>query len=173
MLRLFRIATEILGLISVAYSQPRVRHHIEQRLGPPATDVALAGLNAFAQALSHGPLGLGGRHRKTVTRGTRAAGEENDLGAPGAATRREAPQRGSPFRRVPVAPARAAEGTDRAVRRSRGGILKAATIGRAFAAHVDRVMSERDVITMDPAALRRLDRVDTLVVVGDLVASDV
>src|SRR6056297_3641533 len=83
MLWLFRLATEILGLISVADSQPRARHHIESN--------------------GMGRCWRGGRHRMTVTQGARAAREENGLGAPGVATRRETPPRGSPLRRVPAA----------------------------------------------------------------------
>jgi cation-transporting ATPase I len=52
------------------------------------------------------------------------------------------------------------------------GVPKAATLGReAFAAHLDRSLAARDVLVMDPAALRRLDRVDTLVLDGRLLGS--
>src|SRR5205823_6166483 len=43
-------------------------------------------------------------------------------------------------------------------------IPKAATLGReSFAAQLDRKLADHGVITMDPAALRRLDRVDVLI----------
>ena len=54
------------------------------------------------------------------------------------------------------------------------GIPKAATHGReAFAAEFDRVLSQHDVLTMDPQALRRLDRVDTLVIEARTVTSEI
>ncbi len=54
------------------------------------------------------------------------------------------------------------------------GIPKAATHGReAFAAEFDRVLSQHDVLTMDPQALRRLDRVDTLVIESRTVTSEI
>lgn len=57
-LRLARIPAEIPGLVSLADSQPRIRRAIEDRLGPPATDLVVAGANAAAQALGQGALGL-------------------------------------------------------------------------------------------------------------------
>jgi cation-transporting ATPase I len=51
-------------------------------------------------------------------------------------------------------------------------IPKAARMGReAFAAHLDRVLCERDLLVLDHGALRRLDRVDTVVIDGALVAT--
>ncbi len=49
------------------------------------------------------------------------------------------------------------------------GVPKAGRMGRdAFAAHLARSLAARDVIVLDPSALRRLDRVDTVVVDGEL-----
>lgn len=52
------IPAEIPGAVSLLEAQPRVRRFLENRLGPPATDVLLAGTSAVAQALGQGPLGL-------------------------------------------------------------------------------------------------------------------
>ena len=59
-------------------------------------------------------------------------------------------------------------GTTRSPRRAAGtlvaGLPKAARLGReAFAAHLGRELARRDVIVMDGAVLRRLDRMDTVV----------
>jgi len=49
-------------------------------------------------------------------------------------------------------------------------IPKAARLGReAFAAHLDRLFSERDLLVLDQRVLRRFDRVDTLLVDGSLL----
>lgn len=51
-------------------------------------------------------------------------------------------------------------------------IPKAPRLGReAFAAHLDRVLCQRDLLVVDPGALRRLDRVDTVIVDGSLLAT--
>ena len=51
-----------------------------------------------------------------------------------------------------------------------GAIPKATRLGReAFAAHLDRALCQRDMLVLDQRALRRLDRVDTLVIDGNLL----
>ena len=57
-LRFVRIPAEIPGVVSLADGQPRMRRLLENRLGRPATDVALVVANALAQALGQGPIGL-------------------------------------------------------------------------------------------------------------------
>src|SRR5439155_611008 len=53
------------------------------------------------------------------------------------------------------------------------GVPKAATLGReAFAAQLDRGLAAHGVITMDALALRRLDRVDALVLHAAVATSD-
>ncbi|MBW3579000.1 MAG: hypothetical protein KY462_14920 [Actinobacteria bacterium] len=52
-------------------------------------------------------------------------------------------------------------------------IPKPARFGRdAFAARLDRVLAARGVVTMDPGALRRLDRLDVLVVAPGVLSED-
>ncbi|MCC6644040.1 MAG: cation-transporting P-type ATPase [Polyangiaceae bacterium] len=49
------------------------------------------------------------------------------------------------------------------------GLPKAARLGReAFASHLTSVLAARGGVTLDPAALRRLDRVDTVVLPAEL-----
>jgi cation-transporting P-type ATPase I len=61
----------------------------------------------------------------------------------------------------------------RAVAALFGGLPKPARLGRdVFAADLGRELSARGTLVLDPDALRRLDRVDCLVLQGDLVARD-
>ncbi|WP_148088177.1 HAD-IC family P-type ATPase [Couchioplanes caeruleus] len=65
----------------------------------------------------------------------------------------------------PVAAAAATGGWRRAAQMVAVGAPRAATMGQeAFAARLGRLLAERDVVVRDPAALRRLDRIDTIVV---------
>ena len=52
------IPAEIPGLVSFVDSQPRVRRLLEDRLGPPATDVVVSSTSALVPALGQGPIGL-------------------------------------------------------------------------------------------------------------------
>jgi cation-transporting ATPase I len=198
-LHFMRLPSEIPGLVAVADNSPRVRRFLEQRLGPPATDVVMTTTNAAAQALGQGPLGLvvdiGHRSIKLGEQRSRSATWRRRESAL-VSDRRRLGQRAVVFPRRPVAlpdgpiesyTDRAALGSLAAVATVLGvtrdprraskllltGIPKAAILGReAFAAEFDRSLAEHDVLTMDPAALRRLDRVDTLVIEARTVTSD-
>lgn len=53
-----------------------------------------------------------------------------------------------------------------------GGVPKAARLGReAFATLLGRMIAARGVLTLDPAALRQLDRIDRLVMAADVRAT--
>jgi len=197
-LHFMRLPSEIPGLVSVIDNAPRVRRFLERQLGPPTADVLLTTTNAAAQALGQGPLGLvvdighrsvklGEQRSRTATwnrRESRLVSGRHRVGHPAT----EFPQRPAP---LPDGPIEAY--TDRAAIASLGavgavlgvtrdprraskllltGIPKAAVLGReAFAAEFDRLLSDFDVLTMDPAALRRLDRVDALVIDAKTVTS--
>ncbi|MGC8513634.1 MAG: HAD-IC family P-type ATPase [Acidimicrobiales bacterium] len=63
-----------------------------------------------------------------------------------------------------VATLAATRGPRRAAGVAVGAIPKGTRLGReAFAAHLDRALCERDMLVLDQRALRRLDRVDTVV----------
>jgi cation-transporting P-type ATPase I len=198
-LRFARIPAEIAGVGSIAESQPRVRRFVENRLGRPATDATLVTVNALAQALGQGPLGL-------VVDVAHRVGIDGELRARRAVWQRREPDlfrdqknvrhaaltftpRSKPLPRSPVErySDRAAIGSlggfalalglTRNARRASDlllvGIPKAATMGRdTYAALLDRVLASKGVITMDPAALRRLDRVDALVLDARVAISD-
>jgi cation-transporting ATPase I len=198
-LRVVRIPAEIPGLISLADAQPRVRRFLENRLGGPVTDVTLVTANALSQALGQGPLGLvvDIAHRVGLVGELQARNavwerREFELVHSRASTHRRAPT-WQP-RPVPLPAGPVERYSDRAAVASLGavaatlgvtrnprrasdlllaGIPKAATLGReAFSAQLDRGLAAHGVITMDPAALRRLDRVDTLVLEARIAMSD-
>jgi len=180
-------------------NQPRLRVLLESRLGPAATDLALAVSTAAVQALTQGVPSLlvdtAQRTQAVLAARARRDGftrREAELAAP------DRPVRGVPLSRVgrPVPlPAGAVERhADRAAAGSllaAGGLLaatgnadlagrvlligapKAARSGReAFADTLTAGLSRRGVVVGDPAALRRLDRVDTVVVESTVLHDD-
>ena len=199
-LHFMRLPAEIPGLVSVADNAPRVRRFLEGRLGPPTADVVMTTTNAAAQALGQGPLGLivdiGHRSIKLGEQQSRNATwkrREPEL----VRGRHSVGHPAERFEKRPVALPKgpietysdraglaslgamgAVLGVTRDPRRASklllAGIPKAATLGReAFAAEFDRLLSQHDVLTMDPQALRRLDRVDTLVIEARTVTSEI
>ncbi len=197
-LRVVRIPAEIPGVISFADSQPRVRRFLENRLGRPVADVTLVTANALSAAFGQGPLGLvvDIAHRAGIVgelQARRAVWQrrEPDLVHGRESVRRSAlvfatrpvPLPNGPIERYAdraaigsLGAVAVALGATRDPRRASDlllvGIPKAATMGRdAFAAFLDRDLAAHGVITMDPAALRRLDRVDTLVLEARVVTS--
>jgi len=197
-LRFVRIPAEIPGVVSFADGQPRVRRLLENRLGRPATDVALVVANALSQALGQGPIGLvvDIAYRANVVGELQARHDvwerrEPELTqAPRVGQRALAPvARPAPLPRGPVErySDRVAAGSLGAMAITLGvtrnprrasdlmlaAVPKAATLGReAFAAQLDRGLAGHGVITMDLIALRRLDRVDALVLHAEVATSD-
>ena len=190
LLRFSPFPTELASIVSLAESEPRIRHFLEDHLGVPATDLGLGLSNAFVQAISQGPLGLvvDMTHRANVVGELRArrstfTRREPELCAQSCEPLLEAvphearpvPLPSGPVERYADRAAFAslgafgiALGATRSPRRAAGalvaGLPKAARLGReAFAAHLGRELARRDVIVMDGAVLRRLDRMDTVV----------
>jgi cation-transporting ATPase I len=65
----------------------------------------------------------------------------------------------------------ATRNVQRAVAALFGGLPKPAELGRdVFAAELGRTLARRGVLVLDPAVLRKLDRIDCLVLSGDLAA---
>jgi cation-transporting ATPase I len=181
---------EIAGVVSLADSQPRVRSLLDRTFGHPTTEATLALASAMAQALSGGPLGLvvDAAHRANLVGEVQArravwARREPEL------SRRHADRLPAlePKERPGPLPAGPIESySDRASLASLGafgvalaatrdprraanallaGIPKAARQGReAFASQLGRDLAARGVVAMDSAVLRRLDRVDTVVI---------
>jgi cation-transporting ATPase I len=190
LLRFSPFPAELASIVSLAESEPRIRHFLEDHLGVPATDLGLGLSNAFVQAISQGPLGLvvDMTHRANVVGELRArrstfTRREPELCAQSCEPLLEAvphearpvPLPSGPVERYADRAAFAslgafgiALGATRSPRRAAGalvaGLPKAARLGReAFAAHLGRELARRDVIVMDGAVLRRLDRMDTVV----------
>ncbi|MFN8041553.1 MAG: cation-translocating P-type ATPase [Acidimicrobiales bacterium] len=198
-LHLAAIPAEIPGLISLADSQPRLRRQLEQRLGPPATDVLVSVTAAIAQALGQGPVGLAvdisqrsARIAEQASRRQAWLRREPELIEGATSVRHPALRlepRGVPLPKGPVE--RYTDGAaigslglvattlaaTRSPRRAVDLVLvsapKAATLGReVFGATLDIALSRRGLVVMDPAALRRLDRVSVVAIDARLAASE-
>jgi cation-transporting ATPase I len=190
--RAVALPAEISGVVAVAQSHPQVRNTLATFTGPTVADIGLSVAGAGVQALAQGWVGLLADlgHRASLlaeAHSRRAAWEraQDDLCSPGRSTNDHRPTPASDRtgrlhpgpvetygNRAVVAAAVAASGTLAAtadLRRAGGAALaatpKAARVGRdAFAAHLGRVLADRDIICLDSGALRRLDRIDTVVV---------
>ena len=110
-LRMSPLPVEVAGVVSLIDGSPRLRRILEERLGPPVTDMGLAFTNAVAQSLASGPLTLVTDllHRVNEYTATRAAEqcwdswEADVLRHPGAARRPPVEHRPRPAR-VPRGP---------------------------------------------------------------------
>jgi cation-transporting ATPase I len=190
LLRATPIPAELGTLVSLVENEPRVRRFLEHHVGMAFTDLGLGVTNAFVQSLSQGPLTLltDITHRSNQfgeLRANRRTWErrEADLCAakcdePIAAVSslpRQQVLGAGPVERyadisgaLGVGGAAAALAVTRSPRRA-GGVVtaavpKAARHGReAFAARLGRELAARDVVVLDSSALRRLDRVDVVV----------
>jgi cation-transporting P-type ATPase I len=195
-LRLSPVPIELASAVSLVDGIPRLRHVLEERLGTTITDVGLSVTNAVAQGLGAGPFGLVVDMLQRSTAYTESRAEEQcfdalaeELHEPGAI--HEAVQRRP--RPVPLPAGPIEKYADRAglasmlgvggvflatmdPRRSAAmllaGMPKAAKLGRdAYAAQLGRTLSRRRVVVLDQGVLRRLDRIDTIVIDGSLVLS--
>ena len=198
-LRAAPIPAELGALVSLAENEPRVRRFLEQHVGVALTDLGLGVTSAFVQALSQGPLTLltDITHRANqlgelqANRRTWERREaelcEAPLDEPPEAL--ALPERQQPLRSGPVesyadvaaAASVAGATTALAVTRSpwrAGGIVtaavpKGARHGReAFASRLGRELADRDVVVLDRRALRRLDRIDAVVLDAAVLCSE-
>ncbi|MCE0763239.1 HAD-IC family P-type ATPase [Pseudonocardia kujensis] len=188
----------LLGTVaSLIDSTPRLRGLLVAAFGDPVTDVVLNGAAAFSNATGRRPVGLTVDacqryvlHQEAHARRKAWTAWESALaaveGGHRAATVAERP-RPVALPRGPVE-----KETDRAAGLTIGGSLllglagprplagaalaagvpKAAQVGRqAFAARVGRDLAGRGSLLIDPAALRRLDRVSTIVLDEDVLCT--
>ncbi len=189
-LRAAPFPVELGSLVALVENEPRVRGLLEHHIGVALTDLGLGVASAFAQSLSQGPLALVAdmAHRANQLgelQAHRRAWErrEGDLcDSPDAEPVRAVapPPRTRPLRSGPVesyadaaaAVSVAGVGAVLAATRSprlaggvvTAGVPKAARHGReAFAARLGRELASRDVVVLDRTALRRLDRIDAVV----------
>ena len=184
------LPAELAGLVSLVDSQPRLRRLVETALGPSTADIGLALANAVLQGWRQGPLGLvadlvhrAGLLDEAIAR--RSSWERleklvaNDVSAvcePLPRPPRSTPLPPGPIERRADWAGAASLGAAGAVLASTAnprkaaamllaGMPKAGRLGReAFGARIGRSMASHDELVLDQAALRRLDRVDTVVV---------
>ncbi len=185
-----RLSPLVPGAMSLVDTTPLVRATVARRLGDPATDTLFKVGGAAAEVLAQSPVSLVTAacqrvcgYREATARQQAWQRADRELAARAGAHRaapvdsvpRPAPVPDGPVEYVSnrsAALAAAGYATTLAATRSHeralgillAGVPKAATAGReAFAAQLDRDLSDRGTLVLDPDALRRLDRVDTVV----------
>jgi cation-transporting ATPase I len=191
--RVLPLEIDVLAIASAFEGMPTLRQWVEARLGPQTTSLYLGLATALAQGLAQSPLGplvdvahrcLQGVERLARRRAWLEREPELSFTAMPASTfgngGRPAPLPPGPvehwasmafagslgaFGVGMVATGSLAESSAALV----GGVPKPARLGReAFAALLGSTLAGRGVVVLDPAALRRLDRVNCLVVPSTL-----
>jgi cation-transporting ATPase I len=192
------VLSEVASVVSLVDATPAVRRRLEDRLGYAVTDLALAVGSAVAQGLAQGPFGLlvDIASRTLGLDETRARREAWQRREPELHERREgdpppalsgaprpAPLPAGPVEsyadRAAQAALAAAAGTGVLTRDTRTmaaatftATPKAARLGReGFAARLGRDLAHSGVLAMDAGALRRLDRVDTVVLDAEVLVT--
>jgi cation-transporting P-type ATPase I len=179
--------------------QPKLRRLVDQGLGTRPAELVLALGNGVAQGVSGSPLGpiVDVAHRsallaemsarRTLWRELEPTLWEAPSGHPKAQPdvgRREGTVADGPIEKFADRAFLASLGgtgitlaTTRSIPRAAAilaaGVPKAAHYGReGFAAHVGRMLTARGLLPLDSSALRRLDRVNSVVIDGDVLLSD-
>jgi cation-transporting P-type ATPase I len=192
-----RSAATVASTLTLVKSSERWRKGIDEKLGPERTDIILGIAIAFGNALAQRPIvsAADATHKTFLLREARARHNvwrrrEPELCATPMVqpdTLRDLPRRAFPMPPGPIEEyAKRAwivslTGfmfsflTTRSWRRAGaavyGGVPKPAKLGRdVFCAELSRILANRNVVVMDPAALRRLDRVNCLVLAEDVVS---
>lgn len=184
------LAPELLSVTSMVDNLPRLRAGLGRAFGPAVTDSGLALVNAIAQGLAQGPTGLlldaahralgvaeaSATYRNWQAREPELAGDPERAGAAVLAAERPRPIRPGPSEAYADRATLGAVGglslallatgnPRRASSLALAAVPKAARLGpEAFAAQLGRSLAQRGVVVMEPGALRRLDRVDAVVV---------
>ena len=195
--RTVRLPAELGSLVNLVDTQPRLRSIVDRAIGPGRADVTLAAANALAQSAAQGVSGLavdvGQRAARlaeaVMQRDAWARSEPQLCGDPArAAALPVTPERPCPLppgpierysERIGVGAAGAFGGVlavSRSPRRAAGvalaGLPKAARLSReGFAATLGCLLARRGVVVLDQGALRRLDRIDTIVVDADVLTT--
>jgi cation-transporting P-type ATPase I len=194
-MRLPRLPVELASIIPAVDSFPPVRRLLETR---PAAETGAATLNAVLQGFGQGPLGLlvDAAHRVSLVGELTArrrswleaepqlhGGPRSEPLAPVATEPRPVPlpaglvdRYGQAASLSSLAGGGLALALTRDPRRTAdvllAGIPRAARLGRdGFAAQLGRGLAARQVVPMDPRVLRRLDRIDTVLVDAEIVTT--
>ena len=192
----FRISGTFASLLQIIQTSPRLRRSLDERFGPLRADLALS----VGAALAHGAAQRPGsalvelayrvvQLAETTARRKSWEAREADLFEAALPDVEAAPPepRPCPLPRGPIeeysdravwvslagfgVSFMATRSLQRAVAALFGGLPKPAALGRdVFAAELGRTLARRGVLVLDPTVLRRLDRIDCLVLTHDLVA---
>lgn len=194
-----RVAGTMASLLAIVQTSPRLRRPVDEKLGPNRADLVLGTSAAAAFGLSQRPGSalVELAHKAAQLRAVRARQRvwqqrepelfQNPRGTKPALGRVE--PRPRPLPRGPIEEYAdrawvvslggfavsliATRSVQRAVAALFGGLPKPARHGReAFAAHLEGQLAERGILVVDREAVRRLDRIDCLVLEGRLVARD-
>jgi cation-transporting ATPase I len=187
----------LVALLSVMHSVPRLRRGLEQRLGQERADFVLNLASSLAQGMAQRPFNsfVDGLHKLSLLGEVRSQRQlwqrrEAELCKPPevrSAASAERPARPVPLPRGPIE-----EYADRAVFVSLGGFAlsflttrsfqrataalfgglpRPARLGReVFASRLAQALAARGVLVLDQKVLRRLDRIDCLVLHGELLS---
>lgn len=187
------LSAEAAALVAMVQASPAARQWLEERFGSMG-DLGLTAVSAFAQSFAGSPLGLvvDAAYRALLLAEMQAAATAWERLQPRLAELPVGPvddvERPVPlppaeqdrFRRRSAAVAFAAVVTALAATRDprlavaagAAGTPRAASAGPdSFAAALGRVLADRGVVALDRTALRRLDRVDTVVLDGEVLVT--
>ncbi|HEV8549355.1 MAG TPA: hypothetical protein VGQ57_10010, partial [Polyangiaceae bacterium] len=192
-----RLSGTVASLLQIIQTSPRLRRGLDERFGPLRADLVLdvgAALgHGLAQRpgsalveLAHRAVQLGETNARRRTWEAREPDLFDPL-LPPELTRGGPEERPCPLPRGPIEEYSdravwvslagfgvsflATRSVQRAVAALFGGLPKPAELGRdVFASELGRTLARRGVLVLDPSVLRRLDRIDCLVLPHDLVA---
>ncbi|HVL97967.1 MAG TPA: cation-translocating P-type ATPase [Egibacteraceae bacterium] len=196
--RLARVPVELTGMVSVVDHHPWLRERVEDLIGRRATATILPLAGAVANGVAQGPIGilLDLTHQASLLGELRARRRVWELREPEFyATHSDGPieppdlgPRPIPFPKGPVeewaerislaslagfaATFAATRSPRRAADAFLAGMPKAARLGReGFATQLGRTLAARGVVPLDGSSLRRLDRINTIVVDSDVLVT--
>jgi cation-transporting P-type ATPase I len=190
------VPVEVVSFGSIIDSVPRLRSLLARLVGWPVTEITLATTNAVSAGLAQGAFGLVvdiahrwgqlGEHRAR-----RQVWVQREAQLCATPVQPQQPRQPIPDRPVPLPPGPVERAGDwfmitsfgaagamlaaTSNPRSASGLLlaglpRAARLGReAFAAQTGRALAARGVLVLDPAVLRRLDRLTTVIVDSDVM----
>ncbi|MEP7049126.1 MAG: HAD-IC family P-type ATPase [Pseudomonadota bacterium] len=194
-----RVGGTVAALVAVVQSTDRLRRVAEERLGPLRADLTMHVAAALAYGAAQRPSSAFVEAIHQLSRLAEAEARrrvwqqrEAELCQAQAAHRLEDAQREARPRALPRGPIEeyadrawivslggfavsflTTRSVQRAVAALFGGLPTPARLGRdAFAADLGRALAKRQTLVVDPEALRKLDRIDCLVLQADLVARD-
>jgi cation-transporting ATPase I len=193
-----RIAGTVAAVLSIVQTSPKLRRPLDERLGPNRADLGMSMGGALAYGLSQRPGSALVElvHKSAQLSAVRARRRVWELREPELFQHRKSAGQFAPVeprpRPLPRGPIEeyadrawvvslggfavsllATRSVQRAVSALFGGLPKPARHGRdAFICHLEGQLAERGILVVDREALRRLDRIDCLVLEGGLVARD-